>query len=173
MKASILIGLATALLLAACQPTPPSATQGTTPTVQPVATADTNRENPTARPAKKTRQPSIAANEMQWETNGGGQVTFSIARNGQDYGVHVTSLQFEKRDERFTITPEAAAVYRAITAAMQDQGSIGSNAPGGPPSGSWTTLRFSDGEHASVFEDVVGYSDLKIIYDYVIAQIRP
>jgi hypothetical protein len=167
------MGLSMALLLAACEPTPSSATQGTTHTVQPVAAADVNREAPTARPAKKTRQPSIAANEMQWDTRGGGQVTFSIARNGQDYDVHVTSLHFEKRDERFTITPESAAVYRAITAVMQDQGSIGSNAPGGPPSGSWTTLRFSDGEQASVFEDVVGYSDLKIIYEYVIAQIRP
>ena len=72
---------------------------------------------------------------MQWETNGGGQVTFNIARNGQDYDVHVTSLQFEKRDERFTITPESAAVYRAVTAVMQDQGSISLHAPDEPPRG--------------------------------------
>ena len=59
MKASILIGPGDGAP-AGCVPADTAvAAQGTTPTVQPVATADTNRENPTARPAKKTRQPSI------------------------------------------------------------------------------------------------------------------
>ena len=111
MKASILIGLALVLPLAACHPTPSSATQGTTPTVQPAATADTNRENPTAWPAKNTHQPAIAADKMQWDTNGGGQVTFSIARNGQDYDVHVTSLQFENVMSASRSHRNPAAIY--------------------------------------------------------------
>jgi WD40 repeat protein len=99
-------------------------------------TADRQTATPTSRPVEPTRPITIAANEMQWDTSGGGQVTFSIARNGQDYDVHVTSLQFAKRDERLTITPEAAAVYRAITAVPQDQGSISLHAPDEPPRGS-------------------------------------
>jgi hypothetical protein len=128
----------------------------------------------TCRPAGKTPQRFIAANEMQWETNGGGQVTFSVERNGQEYDVHVISLQFEKRDERFTITPESGEVYRALSAVMQDQRSIDLNDPGGPPSGSWTTLRFSDGVRESVFKDAVVFgNDLSIIYDYVVARVGP
>ncbi len=108
---------------------------------------------------------------MQWETTGGGAVTFSVDRNGQDYNVHVTSYQAKDRDDRFTITAESGAVYQAISAVMQDQGMISVNAPGGPPTGSWTTLRFSDGERASAFEDVIVEDDLRVIFDYVVAQI--
>ena len=144
------------------------------PSVEPpTATADRQTATPTSRPVEPARPITIAANEMQWDTSGGGQVTFSIARNGQDYDVHVTSLQFEKHDERFTITPEAAAVYRAITAVMQDQGSISLHAPDEPPRGSWTTLQFSDGGRVSVFEDAAVFEgDLSTIYEYVITRIE-
>ena len=129
------------------------------PTRAPIATV-------TSHPVQPTRPPVIAANEMQWDTSGGGQVTFTITRNGQAYDVHVTSYEFKDRDERFTVTAESSAVYRALAAVTQDQGSISLHAPDEPPRGSWTTLQFSDGERDSVFEDAeVFEGDLSTILE--------
>lgn len=119
------------------------------------------------------RPSSIAATEMGWETGGGGQVTFIVRRNGQAYDMHVTSYHFSPRDDRFTIVPGSGAVYQAIAAVMQDQGTIRLHAPDEPPRGTWTTLQFSDGERTSTFKDVVVEGDLKTIYDHVVGQIRP
>lgn len=152
MKHHILIYLALVSMLAACEPKPAT----------------------TAPPVMNTRQPSITANVMNWETNGGGQITFSITQNGDVYDVLVTSRQFKHREERFTITVEAGPVYEALSRIMQDQGSIGSYAPDGPPRGSWTTLKFSDGAQSSTYKDaiVISYRDLNMIYEYVVAQIE-
>ena len=137
-----------------------------------VAVIDTQSATPMPRPVEQTRSPSITASEMQWETIGGGQVTFGVKRDGQSYDVHVTSLRFKNRDDRFRITAESGPVYRAIAAVMQDQRTIGLHALNEPPRGSWTTLRFSDGERASTFKDVIVEGDLKIIYDYMVKQIE-
>ncbi len=152
MKHHILIYLALVFMLAACEPKPAT----------------------TAPPVMNTRQPSIAANVLNWETNGGGQITFSVTRNGKEYDVLVTDYQFKHREERFTITAEAGPVHGAISRIMQDQGSIGLYAPDGPPRGSWTTLKFSDGTQSSTYKDaiVISYRDLNMIYDYVVAQIE-
>jgi hypothetical protein len=53
---------------------------------------------------------------------------------------------------------------------MQDQSAIelmNSDAP----TGSWTTLQFSDGERSTTLKDVIVDGDLSTIYDYVVAQI--
>ena len=114
--------------------------------------------------------PSRAAKEMQWETSGGGQITFSVSRNGQDYDVHVTSYQFEDREVRFAISADSGEVYGALSDVMQDQGGIRMDRSGAP-SGSWTTLRFSNGQHSTSYKDVIVEGDLRIIYDYVVEQL--
>jgi uncharacterized protein len=138
------------------------------PTVATVAVSET----PTSEPIEMTRQPSITANEMRWDTNGGGQITFRVTRNGPNYDVAVSSYGFADRDDRFTIAPEASAAHRAIAAVMQDQGGIRldtSNAP----TGSWTTLEFRQDEHSTTFKNVMMDGNLRMIYDYVAAQLEP
>lgn len=166
MRSHTLVCLPLIVMVAACEPAP-------TATAPPIATQVIDARTQTSAPIERTRQPSITATSTQWETTGGGQVAFSVDRNGQDYDVHITSYQFKDRHDRFTVTPESGQVHRAISAVMRDQGRIVVNAPGGPPTGSWTTLRFSDGEHTSTFKDVVLDDDLRSIYDYVTARIRP
>jgi uncharacterized protein len=129
-------------------------------------------EAPTSKPIEMTRQPSITASEMRWDTNGGGQITFRVTRNGPDYDVAVNSYRFEDRHDRFTIDAESSAVYQALLVVMQDQDGIlldTSNAP----TGSWTTLEFSDGEYSTTFKNVLTDGGLRIIYDYVVAQLEP
>jgi len=108
---------------------------------------------------------------MQWDTNGGGQVTFSVTRNGLTYDVHVTSFQFKDRDDRFAIPAESGAVLEAISALMQDQSRIRLHTTN-EPRGSWTTLGFSDGPSSSTYKDVITEGDIGLIYDYVVAQVQ-
>jgi hypothetical protein len=118
----------------------------------------------------QTPRPAIAASEMLWNTQGGGQATFSIAKRGVDYDVHATAFQFEPVDERFTVTTESGEVYTAISNVMQDQSAIelmNSDAP----TGSWTTLQFSHGERSTTLKDVIVDGDLRTTYNYVVAQI--
>jgi hypothetical protein len=164
-------------MLAACGlTTPETAPPTAAPTPEPSAISEAatvvGPETPTSRPIEETRQPSIPANEMHWETNGGGQITFSVARNGQDYDVYVNSYQFEDREVRFAISTESGEVFEALSGVMHDQEGIDLDRSGAP-SGSWTTLRFSDGEHSSTYKDVDVEGDLRIIYDYVVGQIEP
>lgn len=88
-----------------------------------------------------------------------------------DKPAHAGRSDSRRRHEDFH-SEESDAVHRALSAVMQNQGSIGLHAPDGPPRGSWTTLRFSDGERTSIFKDVVD-GELKTIYDYVATQIGP
>jgi hypothetical protein len=166
-----------ALMLAACAPTPtatapPTAVATPAPSVSSQTVTVTGARAPTPRPIDKTRQPSTERNEMRWETSGGGQITFVVTRNGPSFDVAVSSYQFEDRRQRFMITPESGEVYRAISAVMQGQGKIRVHTSN-EPRGSWTTLEFSDGEHADTFEDVITDGDLRFIYDYVTAQLEP
>jgi len=113
----------------------------------------------------------MAATEMQWETNGGGQVTFHIRRIGQSFEVDLTSYGLADRHDRFMIRPGSGAIYTAISAVMEDQRRISLHAPDEPPRGTWTTLWFADDQREGLYEDVVVQGDLDLIYDYVIAQI--
>jgi hypothetical protein len=119
--------------------------------------------------------PSIQADKMLWETGGGGQITFSLRRNGSGFDVQVTSYGYDDRDDRFTITPDAGEVYSALARVMQDQRQIRRHKPlPGETTGTWTTLQFSDVEHTTTVEDVMAWAegDAKVIYDYVAAQIE-
>ncbi len=145
---------------------------------------------------------SIQADEMQWETNGAGQITFSVRRNGSGFDVQVTSYGYDDRDDRFTITPDTGEVYAALARVMRDQRRVRrSLSLPGLNVGTWTTLQFSDGEHTigiqvmfrdvgarsprpyitkhylniyRTVEDVMAWAegDPKVIYDYVTAQIE-
>lgn len=118
---------------------------------------------------------SIRADEMQWETNGGGQITFSVRRNDPGFDVQVTSYRYDDRDDRFTITPDAGEVYSALVRVMRNQRKVRrSISIPGLTTGTWTTLQFSDGKHTRTVEDVVLWAqgDAKVIYDYVTAQIE-
>jgi hypothetical protein len=118
---------------------------------------------------------SIQADEMQWETNGAGQITFSVRRNGSGFDVQVTSYGYDDRDDRFTITPDAGEVYAALARVMRDQRRVRRNVSlPGLTEGTWTTLQFSDGKHTRTVEDVMAWAegDAKVIYDYVTAQIE-
>jgi hypothetical protein len=175
MRFCILVGLA--LMVAACELTP---TETALPTTAPIPVPSATFEAPTAigldttmpQTVEKTLQTSLNAGEMRWETSGGGQITFVVTRNGPSFDVAVSSYQFEDRQQRFMITPESGEVYRAISAVMQGQGKIRVHTSN-EPRGSWTTLEFSDGEHADTFEDVITDGDLRFIYDYVTAQLEP
>jgi hypothetical protein len=164
-------------MLAACKLTPaatagPLAVATPAPSAEPEAATVADSETPTSRPVEKTRQPSIPASDMHWETSGGGQLTFRVTGNGPNYDVAVSSYQFEDRENRFTITADSGEVYGALSDVMRDQGGIRldrSDAPGG----SWTTLRFSDSQDSNTYKDVIVEGDLRIIYDYVVAQIEP
>jgi hypothetical protein len=175
MRFCILVCLA--MILAACEPMPtataqPTATQTPAPSVNSQTVTVTGSRAPTPRPIDRSRQPSTERNEMRWETSGGGQITFVVTRNGPIFDVAVSSYQFEDRQQRFMITPESGEVYRAISAVMRGQGNIRVHTSN-EPRGSWTTLEFSDGEHADTFEDVITDGDLRFIYNYVVAQLEP
>jgi hypothetical protein len=177
MRSRALVCLTLALMLAACKLTPaatalPTAAVSPEPSVEPDAATVVGSETPTSQPVEQTRQPSIPANEMYWETSGGGQIMFAVTRSGPNYDVAVSSYQFEDRENRFTITADSGDFYGALSDVMRDQGGIRlvrSDAPGG----SWTTLRFSDSQDSSTYKDVIVEGDLRIIYDYVVAQIEP
>jgi len=126
---------------------------------------------PPSPPAANTRQPSMLADEMQWQTDGGGAVTFRVRRNGPNFDVDVTSYERQERKDRFTITADSGEVYRALSDVMRDQGRIRLHLSD-EPTGSWTTLRFSDGEHSVTFKDMTGEGDLRVIYDSIVAQIE-
>jgi hypothetical protein len=124
----------------------------------------------TLKVASDTPRPINAAKEMRQETGGGGQIIFDIRRSEAGYDVHVTSYQFRDRDVRFAITEESGEIYRIVSEVMQDQSGIRLDRLGAP-TGSWTTLRFSDGEHSQTYENVVGGGSLRSIYDYVVERI--
>jgi hypothetical protein len=161
---SLLLGIMlAAALLVACTLPPP------------VTTGDSVASPPTARPTERTLSSSIQADEMLWETSGGGQVTFSVRRNDSGFDVHVTSYGYDDHDDRFAITPDAGEVYSALVRVMQDQRRIRRHKPlPGETTGTWTKLQFSDGEHTTTVEDVMVWAegDAKVIYDFVTAQIE-
>ena len=113
---------------------------------------------------------SIDAEHVQWKTDGGGQITFTINRNGSNYAVQVSSYAFEDRNDRFLIATESGPVFAALSRVMQGQGKFHLN-DSDAPTGSWTTLQFSDGEESITFDDVIVDGDLVLIYDYIVAQI--
>jgi len=114
---------------------------------------------------------SIDAEQMQWETDGGGQITFTINRNGSNYDVHVSSYAFEDRDDRLLISPESDPVYGALSRVMLSQDKIHLS-DSDAPAGSWTKLQFSHGVGSSILDDVIVEGDLAVIYDYIVAQIE-
>jgi hypothetical protein len=113
---------------------------------------------------------SVDAEHMQWKTDGGGQIAFTINRDGSNYTVYVSSYAFEDRSDRFLITTDTGPVFAALSRVMQDQGKFHLN-DSDAPTGSWTTLQFSDGEETITFDDVIVDGDLALIYDYIVAQI--
>jgi fermentation-respiration switch protein FrsA (DUF1100 family) len=108
---------------------------------------------------------------MRWVTDGGGQIAFDITQDVQSYDVGVSSYQFEDHKDRFTITAESGAVYQAITNVMRNPGRVRLNTSKAP-TGSWTTLQFGQGAQSKTYKDVILDDDLRLIYDYVVAQLK-
>lgn len=109
--------------------------------------------------------------EFIWETNGGGDILFSIIRVANEFEISVERYDFQSVDVVIILTNTDLEVYELVQDIFNENINIYDytfTPTPEVPTGSWTTITLisSDGQELNI-ENIRGDDELGILYDFV------
>ncbi len=138
------------------------------------AIVDESRNNkstikPVDAPAPKPTN-KFEIEEMRWVTNGGGQIDFTIAPDGDSFEIRLKSRNFGNQPLDLKLTSDNGEAFQLVHAIFSKQRDLKhqDTIPAGVLTGTWTTITLvtAAGQRAE-FKNISNSDDLHAIYEFV------